>query len=150
MTSHKQVVFTLQDDGSGYPPDAYERLWASVLPNGNLLVDNIPFYVMDISSGDEIEVDDRNGELFFRRPVRLSGNSTFRLLLSDPLKSANIRKDLAALGCETEFNQIAGVLAVEVPETISIGPFLAYIMRMKNSGDIDVEEGALRHNTRQE
>lgn len=145
MSSSKQVTFELQGDGSGYPPDSYERVWALPLANGNLLVDNIPFYVMGISSGDEIEARELGGELFFRRLVRPSGNSTFRLLLTDPSKSTIIRQELAALGCESEFNQIVGVLAVEVPKNVSVASFLAYISHAQQNGDVDVEEGALRH-----
>ncbi len=140
-----RVTFELQEDDSGYPPVSSERLWAKSLPNGNYELDNIPFYAFDVSTGDEVEVDQVEGELIFRRVVVASGNSTFRLLLIDVATNTTVRNDLAALGCRSEFNQHVGVIAVEVPGSLQIQPFLDYIVDAQNAGLIDIEEGALRH-----
>lgn len=140
-----RVTFELQEDDSGYPPVSSERLWAKPLPNGNFKLDNIPFYASGVSTGDEVEADQVDGELIFRRVAIASGNSTFRILPIDVATNTTIRNDLAALGCRSEFNQHVGVIAVEIPESLRIQPFLDYIVDAQNAGLIDIEEGALRH-----
>ena len=140
-----RVTFELPEDDSGYPPASSERLWAKPLPNGNYELDNSPFYVAGVSTGDEVEVDDVDGELLFRGIVVASGNSTFRLFLFDPTTSDTVRADLAALGCRSEFNQDVGVIAVEIPASLQIQPFLDYIMAAKEADLIDIDEGVLRH-----
>jgi hypothetical protein len=145
---HTRVTFTLEQDSSGYPPTSTERLWAVELSNHNFRIDNIPFYVFGISCGDEVSVDDVDGEWIFRKLVKATGNSTFRLFLTDPQRNMAVRGELSALGCQSEFNQLVGILAVEVPEATPIQPFLDYVMSAERRGDIEVEEGALRHPTR--
>lgn len=142
----KQVLFNLDQDDSGYPPTSLERLWVSPLEAGNFRVENIPFYVMGISAGDEIKVSEKDGELFFAELLKPSGNSTFRLFATDPKKIESIRDYLTKFGCVPELNQLVGVIAVEVPRNINIKPFIEYIVEAKERGDIDIEEGVLHHN----
>ena len=145
MNQHVKIVFKLLDDGSGYPPVGVERLWATPLNNGNFIIDNIPFYVVGISSGDEVSSLEVNGEFIFSNLVKKSGNSTFRLFLNNPETSENVRLALRQKGCSSEFNQHVGVVAVEIPESVEIYPFLEYIVNEQNSDELDIEEGALRH-----
>jgi len=145
MNNYKQVLFNLDQDGSGYPPTSLERLWVSPLETGHFRIENIPFYVMGISAGDEITVSETNNELYFDALVKPSGNSTFRLFSTDPARIGSIRDHLAMLGCASELNQLVGVIAVEVPHNISIKPFLDYIVEAKEAGDLDFDEGALHH-----
>jgi hypothetical protein len=132
-------------DESGYPPVGYERLWATPLSNGNFRIENIPFYVMGISSGDEVSSIEVNGEFIFSNLVKKSGNSTFRLFLNNAETCESVREILRQKGCTSEFNQHVGVVAVEVPESVEIYPFLEYIVDAQNSDELDIEEGALRH-----
>ena len=145
MTSHQRIVFRLERDEDGYPPSDYERLWAKPLPGGHYLIDNIPFFVMGISTGDEVSVRAEDGELIFDRLIEPSGTSTFRLIPADPSVSEKLRADIKALGCGVECNQHLGLIAAEVPASIPIQPFLEYIVEGQERGIIDVEEGALRH-----
>lgn len=144
MEEHKKLVFKLQQD-DGYPPVAHERLWAMPLPNGNFLIDNIPFYAWGISAEDEVEAETIDGELYFKSLVKPSGISTFRLILADPETNAQVRAHLESLGCKSEYNQLIGLVAVEVPSSTLIQPFLDYIVGEKVKGAIDFEESALRH-----
>lgn len=145
MTKHQKIVFSLTQDEDGYPPVPFEGIWAVPLSTGNFRIDNIPFYAAGISSGDEVAADLVDGELQFRTLVRKSDNSTFRLLLKNPSDQAHIRDELAGLGCESEFNQLIGLIAVEIPGGTSIHPFLDYILDAKDKGILDFEESALRH-----
>jgi len=145
MDSHQKVVFRLEPDEDGYPPASFEGLWSIPLPNGNLRVDNIPFYVCGISADDEIATDSVDGELQFRALVRPSSHSTFRLMLSNPGDQSAIRAELTKLGCTSEFNQLIGLIAVDIPGDTPIHPFLDYIMDAQAREVLDIEEGALRH-----
>lgn len=149
MKDHQRVVFELQRDEDGYPPSDYERLWATPLPNGNYVIDNIPFFVMGISSEDEVSVRRDGEELFFKELVNPSGISTFRLVPSDPSMIAKVREDVKALGGLSEYNQHAGLIAVEIPADQSIDGFLNYIVDEQEQGRLDFQESALRHNFEQ-
>ena len=144
---HKQIVFPLVADSEGYPPVSSEGLWAIELPNGNMRIDSIPFYVRGISKDDEVQFErDQHGELWYRGLVRPSKNSTFRLFVSSVEALQEIRSDLNALGAESEANETAGLIAVGVLGHTPIGPVLAYMMDGKVQGRFDFEEAALRHN----
>lgn len=145
MNKNVRINFNLEMGEDGYPPVATERLWALPLANGNFEIDNIPFYVMKISSGDEVSAANEGAELFFRGLVTPSGNSTFRLLLTDPKSSEVVRKYLTKIHCNSEFNQHVGVIAVEIPHNVDIHPFLEYIVTSQERGELDIEESALRH-----
>lgn len=145
MIKHQKIVFQLDRDEDGYPPSDYERLWAIPLPNGNYLIDNIPFYVIGISVEDEVLTEVKDGELYFKELIKPSGISTFRLIPSDPSMSGKVRSDVKELGGMSEYSQELGLIAVEIPASISIQPFLDYIMEEQENGVLDFEEGALRH-----
>jgi len=145
MTEYRRISFRLEKDEDGYPPSDYERLWAVPLPGGNYRIDNIPFFVMGISAEDEVSVESEGEELFFKELVKPSGISTFRVIPSDPSMSGKVRADIAALDGKSEYNQEAGVIAVEIPASSRIHPFLGYLVEEQEKGMLDFEEGALRH-----
>jgi hypothetical protein len=143
---HEKIVFSLPRDEDGYPPIACEALWAVSLPDGNFRIDNIPFYVCGISSGDEVNAErNERGDLEFRRLMRPSGNSVFRLFVSDANEHAEVRARFEQLGCKLEIDRKAGLVAIEIPQHTSILPILDCLMDGKNRGAWDFEEGALRH-----
>ena len=145
MKTMTKIVFRLEQDESGYPPSGSEAVWAVELKNGHYKVENIPFYIRGISSGDEIAVDRSEDGLYFRELINPSGNSTFRLLLTHPEFAEDVRRDLLTLGCVTECHKRMGLLAVEIPPSVQIQPFLDYIVNAQACDQIDIEEGALRH-----
>jgi len=75
------VLFEVAQDESGYPPATTETLWCVPTKSGTYVVDNIPFFVREISLGDEIEVVKKNEVLQFSRLVKKSRNSTVRVSL---------------------------------------------------------------------
>jgi Domain of unknown function (DUF4265) len=144
--SHEKVKFTLTQDDDGYPPVGSEGLWAIPLPNGNLLLDNIPFYASQVSLGDEIAAVLRAPrEWQFDRVVAPSGNSTFRIMVTDLNQTQDIRREFDNLGCRTEVDATMGLIAVNVAKGADIHPVLDELMRGKGSGVFDFEEAALRH-----
>jgi hypothetical protein len=145
VSSARKIVFELRPDEDGYPPASSEGIWALPLENGNFLIDSIPFYVLGISPDDEVAAETSGEELVFKNLIRPSGNSTFRLLLTEPDTSEVVRSQLRLLGCESEFNQFVGLVAVEIPASVDIHPFLDFIVEARDEGNLDFEEAALRH-----
>jgi hypothetical protein len=145
MNQRVKISFTLVQDEDGYPPDSCERVYAKTLANGNYEIDNIPFFIYGISCGDEISAQLVDDQLAFEQLVVRSGNSTFRLISKRKEDSPKIREIVRELGCPSEMNARLNLIAVEVPSSVSIQPFIDYIVTAKAHEELDYEEGALRH-----
>lgn len=145
-TTHVKIYFELAQEQEGYPPDKYESLWAVEVGPGEFQVDNIPFYVRGISSGDIVAADrDVEGHLHFKSLIRSSGNSVFRLYVFDEGRVPELRKLLGGLGYESELSQIPNLIAVEISASKPIHPFLDLIVQKSEQGQLEYQEGALRH-----
>ncbi len=143
--NYKKVSFELQQDEYGYPPDGWEVLWADEIEPGLYLVDNIPFYVKGISSGDVVSAEESGERLKFKELVRPSKNSVIRLMVSDVGGVQAARDSFRELGCESELSNLPKLVAIEVPGNVSFGPVGALIDQGAQSGRWEYEEGVLRH-----
>jgi len=143
--NYKKIVFRLEQDEDGYPPDNWESMWAYETEPGLYSIDNIPFYVKGISSGDVVEAEQEGPELRFKRLIRPSANSVFRLYFSDVADVQAARERLRQLGCESEQSHIPKLIAVEIPGTVSIEPVAALFDEGAESGRWEYEQGVLRH-----
>jgi hypothetical protein len=142
--NYKKVVFHLEQDEDGYPPDAWESLWAYETEPGLYSIDNIPFFVKGISSGDVVAAEREGKELRFKELIRPSANSVFRLYLSDVSDVPAARERLRELGCESEQSHIPKLIAVEIPGAVSMAPVVALFDEGVKSGRWEYEEGVLR------
>ena len=93
-----QITFRLERDEDGYPPSDWERLWAQRLPDGSYEIDNLPFYVRDISLGDRVCATLMNGELHFEKLLIPSRNSIVRVLVKRTDQVEVFRAELRAMG----------------------------------------------------
>jgi hypothetical protein len=143
--NYKKVVFQLEQDEDGYPPDNWESLWAKEVEPGLYSIDNIPIFVKGISNGDIVAAEQEDGELRFKRLVRPSPNSVFRLYLSDVSDAQAARESFRKLGCESEQSHIPKLVAVEIPGSVSIAQVAALLDEGAESGRWEYEEGVLRH-----
>ena len=143
------VIFPLTQDESGYPSVGSERLWAKRLEDHTYEIDNIPFFVQGISSGDIITAEEKDGALFFEEVKKHSGNSTLRVSIfgDDDIKQKlvrELRNMLSNLGCETEVSHTPNLLSVEVPITTSLKVVIDYLKKGAEEGKWDYEEATLR------
>ena len=142
----KKVIFKLEQDEDGYPPFALESLWAEGNNEDGYIIDNIPFYVYEISVGDKISTTTADdGALYFNALIERSGNSTFRLFVKDVADSEEIKRKIEGLSCEVECDRKMGILAVNIPASSDIMALLDLLMLKKKNEEIDFEEGSLRH-----
>jgi len=141
---HK-IFFELIPDEDEYPPDKWESMWAWELPEGLFCVDNIPFYVKGISSGDVISAKDDGEKLIFENLVRPSLNSVIRVYVSDSEDVQTARDNFRALGCESELSHVPKLFAVEIPGDVNFDPVANLLAEGDEGGRWKYEEGVLRH-----
>lgn len=143
-----KISFILQQDEDGYPPATTETVWAKKVSENEYEIDNIPFYVRGISSGDIVSAKNEGGELLYEKLLTPSDNSTLRVIVMDKNykeeTESNLRKYFIELGCEIEGNQ-PGMFAVGVPASINLEPLISYLAECEKKGLWGYEEAALRH-----
>jgi len=80
--AHVKVHFRMEIDEDGWPPASVESLWAVDLGDGTVRLDNTPWFVRGIASGDVIRVDvDDDGLRWAGETVHSSENCTIRLIV---------------------------------------------------------------------
>lgn len=117
--SHVKVVVALEKDADDYPPADYENLWAVPVGEGLFRVDNIPFFARSIALGDLVVASPEEGLLRFKEVVQPSGHSTVRIILYDEAETPTVLERFKQLGCATERSHIPGLIALDVPPSIS-------------------------------
>ena len=141
MDQKVKVIFRLERDEDGYPPEDVESLWGLRCADG-VEIDNVPWFVKGVSLGDVVSVvQASDGVLEFERVLRRSGHSTYRILLLDQEARALERTiaELTAMGLGVE--EDAGLLAVDVPPTVSLNSFTKHLLVGVRSGRWEAEEG---------
>jgi hypothetical protein len=144
-TNYKKISFRLEQDVDGYPPDKWESLWGHEIEPGHYSIDNLPFYVKGISSGDVVSAEPQGGQLEFKSLVRSSSNSVFRLYISDVSDVQAVRDSFRQLGCESELSDNPRLVAVEIPGNAAIKPISELLDSGAESGRWEYEQGVLRH-----
>ena len=143
--NQKKIVFELEQDADGYPPDRLESVWANEVEPGHYAIDNIPFFIKGISCGDIVLAEEIGGELRFKDIVRPSLNSVLRLYVSDMADVQIVRNSFRDLGCPSEQSHIPALIAVEIPGTVAFAPIAALLAEGEQLGRWEYEEGVLRH-----
>jgi Domain of unknown function (DUF4265) len=136
-----KVLFRLEKDEDGYPPVEVESLWGLRRGEG-IELDNIPFFAKGVAVGDIVKTTrGSDGALEFESVVRRGGHSTYRILLIEkqPDDPRRTMEELITKGLSVE--EDAGLLAVDVPPEIALGPVRDYLFEGIDSGRWEVEEG---------
>jgi len=148
-----KVVFDLERDENDYPPADFEYLWAKPIGGNLYVLDNTPFFVRGVSTGDTVIAEpDSNDELRYRAVAKPSQHTTLRVVVfresPDPRpigeRIRDLRQQLDLLGCSTELSHLPGLVAVDVPP----GVLLSSLISMLEAGEArelwEYEEAALR------
>lgn len=144
--SSVRVHFKL-DQIDDYPPVSVESAWTIETPEDEgygYVMDSIPFFFSLATLGDRISVEEEGGKLWFKGVVRRSGNSLIRVVLFDPSRTEEVRSALRRLGCDVEALSSYNLLAVSVPENVSLVEVQTYLKAMVDDSVIDYEEPILR------
>lgn len=140
----EKIVFRLEKDADGYPPDDYESLWADKRGESLYIVDNIPFFVRDVSPGDIVRVKEVGGRFYFDGVEEKSLNSVLRVIAYDASIVPTLRVELKALGADSELSHIPNLVAVEVPEDAQLDAVLGYLEHGEIRGEWEYETASLR------
>ncbi|MFI9617246.1 DUF4265 domain-containing protein [Streptomyces sp. NPDC052023] len=104
----------------GWPPASVESLWAVDLGDGTVRLDNTPWFVRGIASGDIVKVErDGDGLFWAGETVRPSQNCTIRLIVLKDAGSAAARQSVMEifhkLGTTGEGIEQFRMVALDVP-----------------------------------
>lgn len=144
MTQHVKILFPLEQT-AGYPPHDVESVWAVPLGGGQYKIDNIPFFIRGVSSEDVVTAAERNGSLFYTGLVSERGHSTIRVLIADRDETEEVRAELRAHGCASEGTGIPGLIAVDVPPSVSYRELRQFLDEGERRGRWEYEEGCIAH-----
>jgi hypothetical protein len=139
-----KVVFELVRDADGYPPVGSESVWAIPLGESQFMLDNIPFFTCDATLGDVVLANEHMGELKFVTIVKSSGNSLLRLIYVEGSDVEQIRADLGALGCSTEWDKIHRLVSISIPPKVELSRVRDFLDSGLEQGISDYEEAIVR------
>ncbi len=141
---YQKVMFRLQKDADGYPPDDWESLWAYEVEPGLYSIDNVPFFARGISWGDVVSVERRGDELHFKEIVRPSDHSVIRVIVYDKSKVGEMHDKLKEMKCDTEQSHLASLLTVDCPPTSDLRKVLDFLNEGEADGRWTYEEASIR------
>jgi hypothetical protein len=145
LSGYQKILFRLQRDADGYPPNDWETLWGKELKSGFFQIDNIPFYVRGISDGDIVAATNQQGEYLFQRVVQPSSNSVMRVIVYEDDAVQPLRDRLKEFGCSTELSNIQRFFAVDIPATVSISKIRTLLDEGEQADRWSYEEASIRH-----
>jgi hypothetical protein len=143
-----KVRFALEPD-DGWPPVGSEGMWAQPLGNGRFRIDNTPWFVRDLASGDVVEATfDSDGVLWAGARIEFSGRLTVRVI---PFRAGPLGGDLQAvldafaeLGVSGEGALPAyAIVALDIPPDSDHGAIIDLLLRGQDDGSWDFEEGCV-------
>lgn len=114
---------------------------------GYFKLDNIPFYVPKIASGDIIwaEFKTMDGMLTYRKTIQSSGNSTIHVIMvNDKYEADLIRKIFENHGCRSD--KVNNYFALEIPATMDYLPIKHKLDKLKSDQILDYAESCLSQN----
>lgn len=142
----EKVQFSLEQDEDGYPPVSIEAIWARKTTDGYYELDNSPFYALEVSWRDIVDVEKMpDGTLQFKRVVRQSGHSTIRVVALKKEGMKPLQKKLEELGCSWEGGDVPSLISVDIPPSIDIEQVRSLLQEGSDSGFFDYEESSIQH-----
>jgi hypothetical protein len=139
-----EVLFPTEKDAEGYPET---RSWEGMLSRRStegFVLDNVPFYLKDVSRGDTVAAVE-DDFLRFSHVIARGGHNTYRLLMSD-VPDSDIRRaiaDLEKLGLAVERSENKFLLAVDVPPSINQQEIDDYLVEGQELGRWQMQDGFL-------
>jgi hypothetical protein len=108
-------------------------------------IDNIPFFVQDVSWGDVVRAYPEGEDLIFDKVIEPSGHSVLRVMVFDPKAVPEVRGELAQLRCSSELSHIEGLIAIDVPGEAPYDEITRFLSVGEDEGKWEYEEGSVRH-----
>lgn len=141
--TYRRIFFELEQDEDGYPPAATESVWA--IPQGGDLykIDNIPFFIREATLDDVVEAVEQDGALTYKATISRSGNSLIRVVYYKGTDPSELREQIKALGCSTEWDDNHHLISVNVPPHVKLTDVQAFLQQGSEQERFDYEEPLL-------
>lgn len=140
MEGYHKIIFEHHNNAN----DEYELESAWATKSGdNYKLDNILFYAKNYSWGDEVSVEDRDGQLFVTGLVKESGHSTVRILFNDEKDVQPTRDALKKMGCDSEISNVLILIAVDIPPTVKYEKIRSLLDEGERTAKWEYEESCL-------
>lgn len=141
---HVKILFEISDE-DWHEIGAIESMWATC-EGEYYKVDNIPFFLKGIASGDIVEAMMEFEMLNYVRTVQHSGNSTIHVIFfkenDDVGNREGILKKLVELGAEYErYND--SLVAINIPAEVNILPMREILLTLEQSEALAFQESKL-------
>ena len=140
-----RVVFELEPDEHGWPPVSTERMWAMELGGGQYKIDNIPFYVRGVSSGDIVSASSKDDILYFDKVIQDSEHCTLRIIFKkttaikkNELKDFLQKQNVAIETINDDF------WAIDVPPSSNLSQILSHLKGGEENKEWEYEEGKVK------
>lgn len=141
-----KIQFSLEQDEDGYPPMGIETLWARRTKEGYYELANSPFYAIDVSWKDIVDVEEMpDGALKYKRVVKRSGHSTIRVIALEKDEMKPLQEKLEDLGCSWEGGDVPSLISVDIPPHINIEQVRSLLQEGSDNGFFDYEESSIQH-----
>ena len=125
MTNYVKVKFTYFCEIE--KREKIESMWASIFGK-YYRIENTPFYVLNYALGDIIETQIIDNDLFVKKLIKASGNSTIHIIFYDENIVQKTRDALRSMGCSSELSNISSLISLNIPANIDyinkIKPYL--------------------------
>jgi len=137
----QRANFVIAADISAKPDKPeWEQLWARLVGDNRFEICCIPFFVYNLSLGDEVEVDENH---VFCRVVQDSGHYTFRAWFGeskDPPERDQLVQWLRGKGCDYEWSS-ENLLAIDAPNHDIAQEAADFLADLETQGRITFETG---------
>lgn len=140
---HVKIIFPLERDEDGFPPEDREGIWAVALESGNYRIDNIPFFAMKVSDGDIVSAAKVGDDLVFCEVLAPSENCTIRIIFYDIKAEDRMKNELREMGCSIEGTGIEGLISISVHKDC-YGSVENYLSDAFKKEVLDYQEASLR------
>ena len=139
-----KILFKLEKDSDGYPPVDWESLWAKQLDNNNCIIDNLPFYIYDLSFGDIISFSKVNDDFHFDKLIEKSFYSLIRVYCKNKDIMEKLKLELELKNCKWEYSNTFSLASIAIPKVILLNEIEIIISKYKNLDNIEYEIGCNR------
>ncbi|MEU9998603.1 DUF4265 domain-containing protein [Streptomyces sp. NPDC050848] len=135
-------------DEDGWPSASVESLWAVDLGDGTVRLDNTPWFVHGVASGDIIQAElDGDGVLWAGKTIQPSQNCTIRLIVLKDNGSAAARQSVLEvfhrLGMTGEGIEQYRMVALDAPPEADLPQIRKLLERGEAKGWWRWEEGCV-------
>lgn len=145
MNNRVKIIFPIDQDEDGYPPYSVETIWAEVIGEKKYKIDNIPFYVRNVSVGDIVLADSSALGLSYVSTTNKSDNSTLRVICYEDDAKTRLLQRLYNFGCDFEVGVPKDLVAINVPADAKVKALLEYLDAECKGDQLDYEESAARY-----